>query len=105
MRSRSLPCNRTHCPGTGAQSACGLYIVDVATKTITPLLPGVINGTDKSECLAAEWSPDGKRIAYLRRQQGGTSVAVEIVRPDGTGRVLVWEQAGIAPFEVRWRPQ
>lgn len=62
---------------------------------------GVVNGTTVSEGFAGfAWSPDGEWIA-LTTPQGSTS-ALALVRPDGTGqRTLVREHVSGPPA---WRP-
>jgi Tol biopolymer transport system component len=52
------------------------------------------------------WSPDGARIAFLRREGGPMySMSVEIIRPDGSDLVSLWQGALNTPFlPFAWRP-
>ena len=47
-----------------------------------------------------EWAPDGSRIAYLDRRG-----ALWLVRPDGTGRVLLAPRSPLrSPWSLSWSP-
>ena len=47
-----------------------------------------------------EWAPDGSRIAYLDRRG-----ALWLVRPDGTGRVLLAASSPLrSPWFLSWSP-
>jgi Tol biopolymer transport system component len=51
-----------------------------------------------------QWSPDGRRIAYLRAFGDTSDFAVEAVRPDGSGHGLVWRGALDQPDALAWSP-
>lgn len=83
--------------------ACGLDIVDVAAKTLTPLLAA----SGGSDFVNGDWSPDGGRIAFVRRDPStaGFALSVEMIRPDGSDRVSLWQGAPTDVFvSVAWRP-
>ncbi len=68
-----------------------LYLFDIATSKLTKL----INEEDAHEEHEAEWSPDGKQIAFTSRQQGpdpfrtaNSDVFVVDARPGSTPRKL-----------------
>jgi hypothetical protein len=85
---------------TACPTACGLYTIDVAAKTLTPLLAA--SGT--SEFLNPDWSPDGERIGFVRRDPGPV-YAIEMIHPDGTGRVSLWQGTASDLFvSIAWRP-
>lgn len=57
-----------------------LYVVTIATKQAVRLTQSVGSALDPA------WSPDGKTIAFVHRPPAGPLGALEIVRPNGTGR-------------------
>jgi hypothetical protein len=85
---------------TACPTACGLYTIDVAAKTLTPLL----TASATSEFLNPDWSPDGERIGFVRRDPGPV-YAIEMIHPDGTGRVSLWQGTASDLFvSIAWRP-
>ncbi|HET9984443.1 MAG TPA: Ig-like domain-containing protein [Longimicrobiales bacterium] len=93
------------CPFLG----CALSLIDVATKARTVLLAGEWDGSFNSPSTAfsnPDWSPDGRRIAYIRQDQSPTktSWSVEMIRPDGSDRVTLWTIDSGYPGDLKWRP-
>ena len=79
--------------GLGRGSA-GLFVIRPDGSGLRRLTPG---GSDIG---LFEWAPDGSRIAYLDRRG-----ALWLVRPDGTGRVLLAASSPLrSPWVLSWSP-
>jgi hypothetical protein len=78
---------------TGPAAHDGFVVIDLVSGRIRELARG-----DSREDVMPAWSPDGKRIAYARRNPGSTPVARDdglwVIGADGTGAVRV---LGAAP--------
>ncbi|HET9984444.1 MAG TPA: hypothetical protein VFQ38_12680 [Longimicrobiales bacterium] len=87
--------------------ACGLYFVDVAARTLASFLAGESDGVTTTNLRNPDWSPDGRRIAYVRWvKQGSTNqFSIEMARPDGTDRVTLWDGTTTSYVsDLAWRP-
>lgn len=82
--------------------ACVLYTVDVSSKLVTPLAAP----TGASTFRTPVWSPDGGRIAFVRIEGGPVyTMAVKMIRPDGSDLVSLWQTVLSNPFlPIAWRP-
>jgi TolB protein len=79
--------------GLGLGSA-GLFTIRADGSGLRRLTP---SGSDIG---SFEWAPDGSRIAYLDRRG-----ALWLVRPDGTGRVLLAASSPLrSPWVLSWSP-
>lgn len=89
VRSGTVAFLRT--AGTGP---AGLFASRADGSGLRRLTPGV------ADIASFEWAPDGSRIAYLDRQG-----ALRLVRPDGTGRVLLAASSPLRhPWSLSWSP-
>lgn len=73
-------------PRSAAGERVGLFIVELETGRVT-----TVGAEDAAEQEKPAWSPDGRRIAYVRRpiideRAGGADDGVWVMNADGTGR-------------------
>ena len=79
----------------GSISESDIFIYDIAENTLSKFTFGGLNTTP---C----WSPDGKTIAYSRRNRGDTTDIV-LKRADGTGADhVLWSYAGDYATVTNW---
>ena len=82
-----------------------LYVMNADGSDLKDLTPSVGGGPDRGVANPA-WSPDGRAIAFVRRDHwpvGGFTDAVHVVRSDGSGRRrLTWAPADY--FAPAWSP-
>ena len=86
--------------GGQAGSAWKLYLLDVASARVTPMLQ------DDTNQGVASWSPDGKQIAFGRLLNFGTkddpNLTIEILNRSSGKRTVVHGSAGL--WTPRWSP-
>ena len=92
-------------PGNCAQGCHHLYVMNADGSNLKNLTPSVGGGPGRGAANPA-WSPDGRAIAFVRRDHwpvDGHTDAVHVVRPDGSGRRrLTWAPADY--FAPAWSP-
>ncbi|HEX9711191.1 MAG TPA: hypothetical protein VGB52_01400 [Actinomycetota bacterium] len=90
---------------SGTEQGSGLYAYGFAEQVPVPIATGAGNIT------AAQWSPDGTRIAYTVEQDEGASYALVLARADGSRKVTLVEHPKGDPtlpgpdfISVAWAP-
>jgi hypothetical protein len=71
----------------------GIRIIDVATGTETPLVSG--------RSREPMWSPDGTKISFVTLS---SEYAIEVMAPNGTGRIKVYRTSRDAIYPPIWSP-
>jgi eukaryotic-like serine/threonine-protein kinase len=87
----------------------GSEVLFTRTESGKPILYRIasVGGTPRrilEGALDADWSPDGRHIAFVGQQQPRTSANVGVVRADGSGSRVLAEFKNFGAHSPRWSP-